>query len=298
MFVFLVLQVLLVVAGAARYDQRVCLFSPDGRLLQAEYANEAANKGNLISCVVSAEGDFVLATPSQKLENFVDRRSVDKLSFLDDDLWMVFAGLAGDGRVVVQSARRFCINYRAQFGCSPSVAAVAKAVGGMLHRSTLSADSRPLGINVAIFGFDEANTPSIFVSRATGHVTHWRAFALGKYSPKALHEMDKVLHGDNDDVVAQLSTRATLEQLLSVMNRVHGVQQQDDNALKDKEEQDGQDGGESSDDALAGKYDVYVVRRRDTKSGAKGVAPTLRSQRTLFHPAATTVADLPGEWWL
>ena len=297
MFVFVALQVLLVVAGAARYDQRVCLFSPDGRLLQAEYANEAANKGNLISCVVSAEGDFVLATPSQKLENFVDRRSVDKLSFLDDDLWMVFAGLAGDGRVVVQSARRFCINYRAQFGCSPSVAAVAKAVGGMLHRSTLSADSRPLGINVAIFGFDEANTPSIFVSRATGHVTQWRAFALGKDSPKALDEMGKVLHGDNDDV-AQLSTRATLERLLSVMNGVHGVKELDDKALKAKKGRDGQDGGESSGNTLAGKYDVYMVRRRDAKSGAKGVAPTLRSQRTLFHPAVTTVADLPGEWWL
>ena len=225
-------------------------------------------------------------------------------------VWLVFSGLAGDGRMVIQSARRFCINYKSQFGSAPSVAAVAKAVGGMLHRSTLSADSRPLGINVAIFGYDPSvegeeqeggphGLPKIFVSRATGHVTQWKAFALGEDSSVALDKMGRAFaHGETSHV----TTKTAIGKLLAIMEQVkENESHQEKGGKKDKDAGNGRDGGNEDKDQGKDKdkdkdkdkavgHDVYVVKR---KGGRKSGRPQL-----LFHPAVKSVADLPSEWAL
>jgi 20S proteasome subunit alpha 4 len=309
------IQIILVLIGllctlAARYDQRVCLFSPDGRLLQAEYANAAAEKGELVACVITSEGDFVVITPSRKLENFVDKRSVDKLSKLDDGLWMVFSGLAGDGRLIVQTGRSFCVNYRTQFGCTPNVAAVAKSIGSIQHRSTLNADARPLGINTAIFGYDDSDEPKIFVTRATGHVTQWHAFALGKNADKLLELMEYDFNIDKPR-----NTRDSVDKLMQLVAQIAHYEDDDndDNESTSTSVLYNKDNTNISN--MNKKMDVYVVSRRNMKDLEREEEEEQEEEQenkkekpsrkivsrfripTLFYPGAKSFKDLPKEWW-
>lgn len=278
-----------IILVTSRYDQRGCLFSPDGRLLQAEYANQAADKGNLITCVLSEDDEFIVITPTRKKDQFLELISIDKIATLDDDTWMIFSGLAGDGRMIIEAARKYCINYKNEFGNGPSLAGISYAIGGMQHRATLSADGRPFGINTAIFGFDKNgnNKPKIYVSKATGHVTRWKAFALGRNSRKAIISMEEELYQTPN-------LKDAIIKLLEIMKRTVNMQG------------GGGDGGNlESGELEVDKFDVFIIKKNinhkshisDDNDGSSGTV--ISSENEILHATGIThIQDLPKSWKL
>ena len=226
------------------------------------------------------------------MHKLVDRRSIDKISVLDDNTWMVFSGLAGDGRMVTEATRRFCIDYKTQFGCSPSALAITKVIAKLQHRATLSADGRPLGINVAVFGYDHLGTPKMFVTRASGHVTQWRAFAIGKGANKAISKM-------GDEFSEKRSTKESLKRLLSVLGKPFARS----NLLKSEEGlisnyiDKGNEGGEEEWSELSNKqFDVYVIRKKVDNDDDRATNTNRNTMEALFASGIETVDDIPMSW--
>lgn len=124
----------------ARYDKSITLFSPEGNLLQVEYAKEAGKRGASLLCARSAkDGEVMICIPSPPaVDALLDRRSIDKISRIDDGIWCAFSGLSGDGRLLIKEARKFCINFHSKFGSTPSVETVARFIGELQHESTLT----------------------------------------------------------------------------------------------------------------------------------------------------------------
>jgi 20S proteasome alpha/beta subunit len=143
-------------AGTARYDKNVNLFSASGELLQVQYARNAGLRGSSVLCCRAKGGEVLLCVPTPtETQQLQDRRGVDKVARVSEGIWMAFAGLAGDGRSVLKSARSFCIDYKSRFGQTPSVRSVARYVGEMQHESTLAAGRRPLGVQVLLIGAED-----------------------------------------------------------------------------------------------------------------------------------------------
>ena len=120
-------------------DKNVNLFSDEGELLQVQYARKAGLQGGSVICATSVNNDVAICIPnSSELPILLDRRSVDKVSKIDDDIWFAFSGLAGDGRALISQARKYCIDYRSQFGCPPTGRNVASIMGQLQHEATLT----------------------------------------------------------------------------------------------------------------------------------------------------------------
>lgn len=121
-----------------RYDKSISIFSPEGELTQIKYADRAGANGLSLVCISTNENSIVLCTPAAPSNSLLDRRCIDKVSKVDEGIWVVFAGLVGDGRHVTLKARQFCNDFQVKFGCRPPVSAVAQHIGSLQHEVSLT----------------------------------------------------------------------------------------------------------------------------------------------------------------
>ena len=126
-----------------RYDKSINLFSPEGDLLQVGYAEIASERGATVICAPVSDSSLIICIESDpEFDVLLDRRLIDKISKVDDNIWMCFSGLVGDGRAMIRKARKFCLEYHVQYDTSPSVSAVANHLGEIQHQATLSGGDR------------------------------------------------------------------------------------------------------------------------------------------------------------
>ena len=168
---------LLVLCGAGRYDRGVSVFSPEGEILQVVYAERAAARGLSLVCLATRRTVLVL-TPSLPTDALLDRKTAHKLNRIDEDAFMGFSGLSGDGRALLRLAQRFSVDFRSKFGVAAPVASVAQFLGDLQHAASLKGSDRPYGVHVVLFGF-EASEPSVLLVAASGQVSRWRTVAVG-----------------------------------------------------------------------------------------------------------------------
>ena len=143
-----------------RYDKNVNVFSNEGELLQVEYARKAGRRGSSIICVDCEDNEILLmiSSPTKRKANstvimdmddiddrtsydsydtLLDKRSVDKLSRIHDNLWLAFSGLGGDGRYLLNEARVFSVAFKRNFGFPPTPFSVARELASLQHKSTI-----------------------------------------------------------------------------------------------------------------------------------------------------------------
>ena len=82
------------------YD-RTLMYSPEGRIIQTEYARESVRRGSIAIGIKSKHG-VVLAG----LLRVVDLNEPDlKIHKISENVQAIFAGVAADGRVLISRAR-------------------------------------------------------------------------------------------------------------------------------------------------------------------------------------------------
>ena len=73
------------------YDRAVSMFSPDGRLLQVEYAKKTVQQGSTTIGVVCKEG-IVLLAEKKTASKLVIPEAIDKIYEIDSHIAASFAG--------------------------------------------------------------------------------------------------------------------------------------------------------------------------------------------------------------
>jgi proteasome alpha subunit len=84
------------------YDRAIVMYTPDGRLLQVEYASEAVKYGSL---VVAIRGkDFaVCVTRTKDTDPLLD--PIEKIHMIDENIGAAGAGFTGDNTGTEAQAR-------------------------------------------------------------------------------------------------------------------------------------------------------------------------------------------------
>ena len=165
-------------SGQMAYDRAVTVYSPDGRLLQVEYAREAIKKGALAVGIKFKAGVVLIA--ERKIRNaLVETKVAEKLFKIDDSIGCVVAGLIADGRILVDYARIDAQINKITYSERIPVEALTKKICELLRLHTQFGGVRPFGVSLLIAGADETGI-HFYETDPSGALTGYKAGCIGR----------------------------------------------------------------------------------------------------------------------
>ncbi|MBU0535864.1 MAG: archaeal proteasome endopeptidase complex subunit alpha [Nanoarchaeota archaeon] len=160
------------------YDRAITMFSPDGRLLQVEYAKKTVKQGSTAIGMVCKDG-VLLVTDKRIVDPLVVAESVEKISKIDDHIAATAAGILSDARVLVERAQLKSQQHQVTYDSAVDVLSIVKDISDLKQICTQSAGLRPFGVSLLIAGIDTSG-PSLYETDPTGIFFKYNAAAIGE----------------------------------------------------------------------------------------------------------------------
>ncbi|MBY8999690.1 MAG: proteasome subunit alpha [Candidatus Heimdallarchaeota archaeon] len=163
------------------YDRSPLMYSPEGRIIQTEYARESVRRGSIAIGIKSTYG-VVLAG----LLRVVDLNEPDhKIHKIADSIQAIFAGVAADGRILISKARLESEIFRLTYIESIDVRGLAIKIGDYIQIFTQQGGLRPFGVGMLFGGIDQTG-PSLQFVDPGGGVVSCKAKAMGEGDSEAI----------------------------------------------------------------------------------------------------------------
>ncbi|MEM1555148.1 MAG: archaeal proteasome endopeptidase complex subunit alpha [Desulfurococcaceae archaeon] len=176
------------VPAAAAYDRAITIFAPDGRIYQVEYAYESVRRG-WTTLGMRSENGAVLVVHKKKTQPLIDEKFIQKIYVVDEHVGATFAGMAGDGRVLIEYARTIALLHRFYYDEPVTIEYIARRVGNVKQAYTQHAGVRPFGVMLIFAGIDDE--PRVFATEPTGRYVSYYAVTAGEKSSEALSLIEK-----------------------------------------------------------------------------------------------------------
>ena len=161
------------------YDRAITMFSPDGRLLQVEYAKKTVRQGSTAIALVCKDG-VILVADKRIMDKLVIPESVEKIFQIDDHIGATASGILSDARVLIERAQVKAQQNRVTYDAPVDVLSVVKDVCSLKQICTQSGGLRPFGVSVIFAGVDGNGTPKVFETDPTGIYFQYRATVIGE----------------------------------------------------------------------------------------------------------------------
>jgi len=173
---------------AMGYDRTAIMFSPDGRLLQVEYAKKTVKLGTVIIGLVCKDG-VLLVADKRLLDKFIVPKSVEKIFQVDDHIGASSSGIASDGRVLIEKAQLIAQGHRATYDEPVDLKSLVKEICDFKQFFTQIGGARPFGVSLLFIGIDDE--PKLFVTDVTGMYSEYKATAVGEFENEVKEILDK-----------------------------------------------------------------------------------------------------------
>jgi proteasome alpha subunit len=171
------------------YDRAITMFSPEGRLLQVEYAKKTVKQGSTAVGLVCADG-VLLVADKRVVDSLIVPEAVEKVYQIDDHIGGAASGILSDARVLIERAQLKAQQHRVTFDSPIDILTIVKDVSDLKQICTQSAGLRPFGVSLLIAGIDEDSTPKLFETDPTGIFFQYKATAIGEGET----EVEEMLH--------------------------------------------------------------------------------------------------------
>ena len=164
------------------YDKSTVIWSPDGELVQLSYARRASEKG-LSAIGMILDDNTILLAGRTKLDELVETQS--KIKVVDNGLYLLASGLSSDSNLLLSQSRLISQRHSLIYGEIIGPEALARQLGDIMARHTLSGGLRAFGASLLIAGFDPAGKkPKILFVDNGGSFFSAKAYASGQDSEK------------------------------------------------------------------------------------------------------------------
>jgi proteasome alpha subunit len=172
---------------AMGYDRTATMFSPEGKLLQVEYAEKAVRLGSASIGMVCADGVFIISDKRVE-DKLVVKESSNKITEIDSHIIASFAGILSDARVLIERAQVLAQQHRVTYNSPIETELVIKEISNMKQQFTQYGGARPFGVSMMIAGVSEKK-PELFVSDITGNYFSYHANVIGENDEKIREEL-------------------------------------------------------------------------------------------------------------
>ena len=165
------------------YDRTSAIFSPDGHLLQVEYAEKTVRLGSASIGLVTSEGVVIVADKRIK-DKLMVTESMAKIYEVDSHIGATAAGILSDARVLVQKAQLGAQQHRVMYDSPIEVETIVKEIADTKQTFTQYGGARPFGIAMLIAGVNQNDKKALFITDVTGNYFGFRATAIGENDEK------------------------------------------------------------------------------------------------------------------
>ncbi len=159
------------------YDRTSAMFSPDGRLLQVEYAKKAVRQGITAVGIVCKDG-VVLVADKRVTEKLMVAKSVEKVVQIDDHITAASSGFMMDGRVLLERSQLIAQQHRVVNDEPIEMIELVKEIADLKQFYTQYGGARPFGVSILFAGVDDK--PRLYVTDPTGIYFEYKATAIGE----------------------------------------------------------------------------------------------------------------------
>eukprot|EP00703_Trepomonas_sp_PC1_P002168 JAP94438.1 20S proteasome alpha subunit 1 [Trepomonas sp. PC1] len=162
------------------FDQNLTVFSPEGKLYQLEYANEAVNQSKQGTLALRCPDGYVFFAQLPTFDRLQNSSKTSYIYKINDYVNCLVAGRSADGRVLVERIRSEAAEFYREFGYQPTADVVAERIADVIQVFTQEAHLRPYGNVIFLAGWDDENDKSlVYRVDPTGSCLGVKGFAAG-----------------------------------------------------------------------------------------------------------------------
>ncbi|MCF7910431.1 archaeal proteasome endopeptidase complex subunit alpha [Candidatus Pacearchaeota archaeon] len=179
---------------AMGYDRTATMFSPDGHLLQVEYAEKAVRLGVSSIGMVCSDGVFIIA--DKKISNkLIVRESASRVHEIDSHIIASMAGITSDGRVLIDRAQVLAQQNRVTYDSEIEPELIIKEIAGIKQQFSQYGGARPFGVSIMVAGIN-SKKPELYTSDITGNYFSYHANAIGENDDKIKEKLQEIYKKD------------------------------------------------------------------------------------------------------
>ena len=172
-----------------KYDVDSSTWSPQGKLLQVDYAKEAVKQGSICVALHSERAAVLLSIKKNPSKLATYQEKIFKVS---DDVGVGIAGMTGDARRLIKFMHTENNKKRIKTNANSDADDLAHKLAKKMQDRTISYGKRPYGVGLLVVGKD-GDGFGVFELTPAGDIIEYDAFAIGAKSTSARTYLEKHL---------------------------------------------------------------------------------------------------------
>ena len=165
------------------YDRASTIFSPEGHLLQVEYAEKTVRLGSSSVGLIASDGVIVVVDKRIK-DRLMSTDGSAKVYEIDEHIVATGAGILSDARVLLEKAQIMAQQHRVTYDSPIDTESLVKEIANVKQAYSQYGGARPFGVALLFAGTDIDGKKSIFVTDVTGNYFGYKATAIGENDEK------------------------------------------------------------------------------------------------------------------
>ena len=163
---------------AMGYDRTATMFSPEGHLLQVEYAQKTVRLGSSSIGMVCSDGVFIIADKRTD-DKLVVQKSANKIYEIDSHIISSVAGIVSDARVLIERSQVLAQQHRVTYDSPIEPELIIKEISNIKQQFTQYGGARPFGAALIVAGINNKK-PELYSSDISGNYLAYYATSIGE----------------------------------------------------------------------------------------------------------------------
>jgi len=179
---------------AMGYDRAATMFSPDGHLLQVEYAEKTVKLGSASIGLVCKDGVVIVADRRIR-DKLIAPESANKIFEVDTHIIATAAGILADARILIDQVQILAQQNRITYGAPIEPISIIRHIADRKQMFTQYGGARPFGVAIMLAGVNKGKS-HLYSTDVTGNYFAYKANSIGENDEKIKEVLRREYHED------------------------------------------------------------------------------------------------------